>query len=221
MRTTTQYTFDGPSVSAERRGKCPTCHKPVVRRRTFEHTVSPFNRNKVTGEPKTWAEVAAEVKAEAQAWTPEPEVFEHQRCYDARHAPAAAGYEPVPEDQLAKADRHRERVRRWLDWTETTGLPLPADPHWGFDGTVSLHVGSRMVVALADALGVAEVGIRRVDAALGVDVSGDTPDGVRVTATCWIDPKRIERPKGKTMTIDDLAAWIETTGQVQYSRRNR
>lgn len=223
MRTTTTYHFDGPSITEVRGGKCPTCGKPVTRRQTFSGTVNPFNKNP-DGSVKTWDQVRAVVKARAKAWAPGPEVFEHQRCYDARHAPEPAGYEPVPEDVMAKADRERIKIRRWLDWTDSTGLPITATPDWGYGGSVSAGVRphARMIVALSDVLGVTEVALRRSEGYLGVDVTGWIPDGsIKVTASCWIDPKRIERPKGDTMTVDELAAWIESTGQVQYSRRNR
>lgn len=227
MRTTTTYHFDGPSVPVERHGECPTCDKPVTRRRTFSGTVNPFNK-RADGEIKTWAEVYADVKAEAQAWDPGPEVFEHQRCYDARHAPEPAGYEPVPEDVVAAYARERELVRRWLDWTASTGLPIDVTPmswHVNRDVTkasASLHPRHRMVVALADALGVTEVTISRTEGYLGIRFVGRISDGsITVEVTSHVDPHRVERPKGDTMTVDELAAWIETTGQVQYGRRNR
>lgn len=224
---TTQYTFDGPRRTAERRGQCPTCHRPVVRRKTFEHTVSPFNK-RPDGTPKTWSEVAADVRAEAEAWNPGPEVFEHQRCYDARHAPQPAGYEPVPEQDLARVARERELVLRWLEWTESTGLPVDPTPmSWHVDrdvtkASVHLHPRHRMVVALADVLSVTEVQISRSEGDLDVRFTGRIPDeSIRVTVTSSIDPHRVERPRGDTMTVDALAAWIEITGQTQYSRRNR
>lgn len=77
------YHFTGPSHREERRGKCPTCGKTVKRSRTFEKTVNPFNRDE-DGVPKTWERVHADVLAEAAAWTPDIELFEHQKCYDQR-----------------------------------------------------------------------------------------------------------------------------------------
>lgn len=79
--------YTGPSVTARRTGKCPTCGKRVTRSRTFSATVNPFNRNGETGLPKTWAEVDADVRKKADAWAPALSEFEHFKCKD-----ATAGY---------------------------------------------------------------------------------------------------------------------------------
>jgi hypothetical protein len=76
-------TFEEIPARARRRGKCPTCGKPVVRSRTFTMTVNPFNKNP-DGSVRTRREVWIAVSAEAQAWDPTPDVFEHQRCYNER-----------------------------------------------------------------------------------------------------------------------------------------
>lgn len=81
--------FTGPAVTTARTGLCPTCGEKTRRSRTFQHTVNPFNR-RPDGSPKTWTEVRADVEAEAAAWTPDPAVFEHDRCQAARLAPDVA-----------------------------------------------------------------------------------------------------------------------------------
>ena len=77
----TTYTFTGPNTQRRHQGPCLKCGKKVTRTRTFEHTVNPFN---CVGEgedrrPKTWDEVHADVKAEADAWIPD---FTCQGCKD-------------------------------------------------------------------------------------------------------------------------------------------
>ena len=72
--------FTVPKETRKLSGKCPVCDKRVARSRTFEKTVSPFNVNKETREPKTWDEVAADVQAEADAWVPD---FTHEACREA------------------------------------------------------------------------------------------------------------------------------------------
>lgn len=57
-------------------GKCPVCGKLTTRRRTFEHTINPFNKN-ADGTVKDWAQVRRDVNAEANAWRPN---FAHQKC---------------------------------------------------------------------------------------------------------------------------------------------
>jgi len=77
--TTVSYRFSELTTQRRRVGNCPGCGKKVTRSRTFEHTVNPFN---CVGEgdqrrPKTWAEVAEDVRAEADAWQPD---FTCQAC---------------------------------------------------------------------------------------------------------------------------------------------
>jgi len=72
-----KVTFTGPTRRVERVGKCPACNKRVVRARTFEMTVNPFNRNRDTGLPKTWDEVAADLDTAVAAWVPD---FRHATC---------------------------------------------------------------------------------------------------------------------------------------------
>lgn len=79
----TTYNYYGPSIVAERRGKCPVCGKPTRRRQTFQGTVNPFNR-RPDGAIKTWPEVRADVEAKADAWNPPPDVFEHEKCRHGR-----------------------------------------------------------------------------------------------------------------------------------------
>lgn len=71
-----KVTFNGPIARRRRRGKCPVCGKSSTRSRIFQHTVNPFNR-RPDGTPKTYAEVSADVQAEADAWTPD---FTHSTC---------------------------------------------------------------------------------------------------------------------------------------------
>jgi hypothetical protein len=67
----TTYRFEEVTYAVTRNLKCE-CGKRLRRSRTFAHTVNPFNVNKETGQPKTLAEVWADVKAEGDAWQPEP-----------------------------------------------------------------------------------------------------------------------------------------------------
>lgn len=68
-RTITER-YEPVQVPVERKGECPSCGKKVTRRRTFEHTVNPFNKNP-DGTVRTYAEVLAQVKAEANEWEPD------------------------------------------------------------------------------------------------------------------------------------------------------
>lgn len=61
-------------------GACPVCGKKTTRSRTFEHTVSPFNRN-TNGQVKSREEVRADVHDEAEAWQPD---FRHPVCREAQ-----------------------------------------------------------------------------------------------------------------------------------------
>jgi len=70
--------FEQVTRTAVRKGKCTICGKSGRRQTTIMHTVNPFNRNKITGEPKTYDEVRKSVWDEAMAWEAEP--FAHPRC---------------------------------------------------------------------------------------------------------------------------------------------
>lgn len=119
----TTHTFTGPSTTARRKGNCPTCGRQTTRSRTFEHTVNPFNKRS-DGEPKTWSEVATDVRTEADAWAPEPAVFEHDACLAARTAPPRAEPIPIPGQTLARSAVYREALASLLASTERLGLPL-------------------------------------------------------------------------------------------------
>lgn len=69
------------TAKATRRARCPGCGKATTRSRTFEMTVSPFNKNP-DGTVRTPSEVAAAVRAEADAWQPDPGLFRHSACMD-------------------------------------------------------------------------------------------------------------------------------------------
>jgi hypothetical protein len=64
------YRFQEVSAQAVRNLKC-ACGKRFKRQQTFTNTINPFNKNKDTGQPKTYAEVYEDVKAKAAAWQPE------------------------------------------------------------------------------------------------------------------------------------------------------
>lgn len=69
MRIETTYKFDKVTWTGHQYGDCQGCGKRFVRRqRTFVQTVSPFNRDKETGRPKTYAQIQKEVTAQARAW---------------------------------------------------------------------------------------------------------------------------------------------------------
>jgi len=68
--------FEPVKTSRQKSGKCPVCGKRVVRRKTFEHTVNPFNKNK-DGSVRTFEEVLNRVNEEADNWQPD---FCHDKC---------------------------------------------------------------------------------------------------------------------------------------------
>lgn len=77
--STEHITYTPVRVPAKRSGKCPACGRRVTRSRTFESTVSPFNRDPETGYPRTYQQVRGVVAAAAVAWTPD---FTHAACTD-------------------------------------------------------------------------------------------------------------------------------------------
>ena len=68
--------FDTVRVRAVRSGRCPACGQRVTRRKTFEATVNPFNRN-ADGTVRTEAEVRAHLFDDATSWVPN---FRHAKC---------------------------------------------------------------------------------------------------------------------------------------------
>lgn len=68
---TTTYRFQPVQRRAVKNLPCPDCGKKVKRQTTFEQTINPFNKN-AEGEPKSWQEIQAELKVQADAWRVEP-----------------------------------------------------------------------------------------------------------------------------------------------------
>lgn len=69
-------TYPVVTVHAERKGRCPLCHRRVTRRMTFENTVNPFNRTP-DGHVRTREEVRAKLREEAARWQAD---FTHETC---------------------------------------------------------------------------------------------------------------------------------------------
>lgn len=88
----TIYKFGEEAYQATRVGTCTVCGKKTRRSSTFSGTVNPLNTVADPAEPtgrrpKTREEVRADVKARAEAWKPEPVVFDHERCRAERDHP--------------------------------------------------------------------------------------------------------------------------------------
>lgn len=152
------YTFTGPRVTTKRTGECPTCGKKATRSRTFERTVNPFNK-RADGTPKGWDEVRVDVRAEAEAWAPGPEVFEHDACLAARTAPPRAKPIPVASDRIERSKRIHEAMAALADFTHAAGLPLAgADFQTDRDLVAAsiAFVPAGEIVAWARALGLTE-----------------------------------------------------------------
>lgn len=64
--TRTEY-YQEVAVKGTKKGKCG-CGKMRTRTMTFSQTLSPFNKNKETGELKTRTEILIEIQAERDAW---------------------------------------------------------------------------------------------------------------------------------------------------------
>ena len=67
---TVTHRYEPVIARRERKGQCPACGKTVVRRRTFKHTMNPFNKNP-DGTVRTYLQVLERVNAEADAWVPD------------------------------------------------------------------------------------------------------------------------------------------------------
>lgn len=71
-----QVRFEVVKASRQKSGKCPVCGKRVVRKTTFEQTLSPYNKNG-DGTVKNYHEVSVDVNKEANRWKPD---FHHEKC---------------------------------------------------------------------------------------------------------------------------------------------
>jgi hypothetical protein len=81
--TSATYRYEEVPCLAVRVGNCPGCGRKVRRQRTFTETVNPFNKINLpdgTSRPKTWQEVWRSVSEKAAAWSPDAEVFRHEKC---------------------------------------------------------------------------------------------------------------------------------------------
>ena len=137
--TTRQITYAPVKHTETRRGPCPACGKTKTRQATFEQTVSPFNRDPKTHEPRTPEQVAAALSAEADRWQPDFTCATH-----------AAG----PADRLKPTPVQRRHPReategklmalaRAVAFIATNELPLP--------GTLEVSAAmGRRVVTLPD-----------------------------------------------------------------------
>jgi hypothetical protein len=65
-------TYDPVRVTAAKTVECSVCGKKLRRQRTFQQTISPFNKNP-DGTQKTSREVYLSVCAVAEDWKREPE----------------------------------------------------------------------------------------------------------------------------------------------------
>lgn len=69
MRTVTT-TYEPVRYTVHRSITCENCNKIRKRQRTFQQTISPFNKDTRTGWPKTYQQVLESVRADAEAWRP-------------------------------------------------------------------------------------------------------------------------------------------------------
>lgn len=105
---TTIYKFGEIAVQATRKGVCTVCGRRTVRRCTFTATENPFNTIEDPAEPtgrrpKTREEIRAGLRVDAEAWAPEPKVFDHEACAADRDHPLNAS--PVePEERPEERD---------------------------------------------------------------------------------------------------------------------
>jgi hypothetical protein len=137
---TTIHKFGEEAFVATRLGDCTVCGKVTRRSRTFTGTVSPFNKiddpDAPGGRrPKTREEVRESVKVQAQAWAPEPNVFDHVRCAAERDHPVDDS--PVPPEQ--RPGERDLQTGRLLDAMTALGFMVR---HFGLAlGTVDIRHG--------------------------------------------------------------------------------
>jgi hypothetical protein len=66
--------YEAVTFPAAKNLRCPgECGKKVRRQKTFQQTISPFNRN-AEGQVKTRPEIFAELRAQAEEWQQKPEL---------------------------------------------------------------------------------------------------------------------------------------------------
>jgi hypothetical protein len=73
---TRTYRFQPVWTQRSHTGNCPVCGRKTIKKKSFEQTVNPFNKNE-DGSVKTRDEVYESLKIEADAWVPD---FRHQKC---------------------------------------------------------------------------------------------------------------------------------------------
>lgn len=224
----TTYHFSGPQVTARRTGTCPTCGKKVTRSRTFEATVNPFNRHPVEDRPKTWDEVRADVRTEADAWDPNPEVFEHTRCRGDRLAPPRAEPVGVSADRAALAIRIRSAMTALSTFTEAAGLPLRVvvfSRNPTSTDTILAELGlmpGGEIIMWARACGLTELPVYDDNGYTVVRLRAELPSGVTVKGYVSISkPEGRDRLGGAsvsgdrergTVSVDDLAEGLAVLG---------
>jgi hypothetical protein len=70
--TRTEY-YQEVAIKATKKGKCG-CGKMRTRTMTFSQTISPFNKNKETGELKTREDILVEIKQERDKWLADTDI---------------------------------------------------------------------------------------------------------------------------------------------------
>ena len=68
-------TFDVVKRKGLKRYKC-SCGKMVVRQRTFEQTINPWNKNR-DGFPKSRGEIILELEHEIKTWSGKSDICSH------------------------------------------------------------------------------------------------------------------------------------------------
>lgn len=69
--TSATYRYTTIRRPETRRGNCPVCGKRRSRSLTFEATMSPFNKDPETGQPRTRQQIHEVLRAKASAWVPD------------------------------------------------------------------------------------------------------------------------------------------------------
>lgn len=173
-----QITYTPVTHREQKRGACPQCGKKNTRSRTWEATVSPFNKDPETGEPRTYSQVAETLQAKAAKWEPDFTCSSHFETEE--DIPLAWPADPERSALVVRG------LRLLADFAEGHGLPLHsgagavhlASPgSLNIDGTPVAHWievpvgGAHDLAAWAQALGCDQV---------RVDTWRDRPDTTRL-----------------------------------------